>query len=377
MRSERLPGETVIGWDFGGAHAKACLVQGAVVRDVRQWVCPLWKGLEHLEQVLEQARAAWHGAFTAGWHAATMTGEMVDLFDDREQGVRGIAAAAQAVLGTPRLRFYAGRHGWVEAPDAAARWEHIASANWLATAAWVARRLGDAVLVDIGSTTTDIIPVRAGVVAFGSGEAVDEATGDRPSEVTGDAQRLRSGALVYQGVVRTPLCALTQRVGFGGQAYNVMNEWFATTADVYRLTGELDPAHDLQPAADNGARDCEGAARRLARMIGRDAREAPLTQWQAFARQWRAAQLRLVAESLDRVLAAAGLPDDAPLVAAGAGDFLVADLARQAGRPLVAFDALVPAADAAIAAAAAVCAPAAAVALLRDSEGRAAAAEAR
>ena len=34
-----------------------------------------------------------------------------------------------------------------------------------------------------------------------------------------------------------------------------MNEFFATTADVYRLTGELDPAHDQHPSADNAPKD--------------------------------------------------------------------------------------------------------------------------
>ena len=59
-----------------------------------------------------------------------------------------------------------------------------------------------------------------------------------------DAARLATGELVYHGVVRTPLCALAARVPFRGSAVSVMNEFFATTADVYRLTGELDPAHD-------------------------------------------------------------------------------------------------------------------------------------
>ena len=95
-------------------------------------------------------------------------------------------------------------------------------------------------LVDIGSTTTDLIAFHGGVV---------------PTTSRSDAQRLASGELVYQGVVRTPLCALARRIGWRGEQLNVMNEFFATTADVYRLTGELDPAHDQQPSADHAAKD--------------------------------------------------------------------------------------------------------------------------
>jgi probable H4MPT-linked C1 transfer pathway protein len=160
-----------------------------------------------------------------------MTGEMVDLFPTRAEGVARLAAQLAERLG-PSLLLYAGRDGWVVPHRARAHWPSIASANWRASADLLAARLPDALLVDIGSTTTDFIAVRAGRV---------QAQGDSYAE------RLATGELVYQGVVRTPLCALARRVPFGGRDVNVMNEFFASTADVYRLTGELDPAHDQHP----------------------------------------------------------------------------------------------------------------------------------
>jgi probable H4MPT-linked C1 transfer pathway protein len=324
------PQRLVVGWDVGGAHVKACVLgvaeagEAPVVLDIAQWACPLWQGLIHLDAVLLQARARWPQAWADGArHAATMTGEMVDLFANREDGVRRLAAHLAEALG-PTLALYAdadidasaGR--WVAPPAAGAHWRAIASANWHATAEVVAARLADAVLVDTGSTTTDLIVLRHGRVAS-AGES--------------DAQRLVSGALVYQGVVRTPLCALAQRVPFGGAQVNVMNEFFATTADVYRLTGELDPAHDQQAAADNAAKDAPGTRQRLARMIGRDADEASPGEWLGLAAFWRGAQLAEVAGQLGRVLAASELPDDAPIVGAGCGDFLAAALADRMGRP--------------------------------------------
>ena len=323
------PRRLVIGWDVGGAHVKACVLEcgdagsAPTVLDIAQWACPLWQGLIHLDAVLLQARARWPQAWQSGVrHVATMTGEMVDLFDHREDGVRRLAAHLAEALG-PSLALYAdvdvdasaGR--WVAPSAAGAHWRAIASANWHATAEVVAARFLDAVLVDIGSTTTDLIVVHDGRVA---------AAG------TSDAQRLASGALVYQGVVRTPLCALAQRVPFGGAQVNVMNEFFATTADVYRLTGELDPAHDQQASADNAAKDAPATRQRLARMIGRDAHEASAGEWLGLAKVWRDAQLAEIAGQLDRVLAAGGLPDDAPIVGAGCGDFLAAALAQRTGR---------------------------------------------
>ena len=207
------------------------------------------------------------------------------------------------------------------------------------------------VLVDIGSTTTDFVALSAaGCLCAGNS----------------DAQRLRSGELLYQGVVRTPLCALTGRIEFRDAHYNVMNEWFATTADVYRLTGELDPAHDQHPAADGGAKDTDGSCRRIARMIGHDARDASLHEWTALARQWRSHQLGLLQGELQRV--EAGLspaPSVATLVGAGCGSFLVRALAQSLRRRYVAFEALIDAPPA-LQGWACVCAPAVAVAMLRE-----------
>jgi (4-(4-[2-(gamma-L-glutamylamino)ethyl]phenoxymethyl)furan-2-yl)methanamine synthase len=347
-----MPHELVIGWDIGGAHVKAARVEGGCVLDVVQWPCPLWQGLAQLDAVLAQAAARWPDLAHAE-HAVTMTGEMVDLFEHREAGVAALAQRLAAHLGE-RTAFYAGdgghagQGGWCALDDVAAHWAHIASANWSATAQVVARRLPDAVLVDIGSTTTDLIPVRGGrIVARGAD----------------DAGRLRTGELVYQGVVRTPLCALTQRIGFRGETYNVMNEYFATTADVYRLTGELVPMHDQYPAADGGMRDVASTRRRLARMIGHDARDATDSEWTELAHRWRDLQLAHLAENLTRVLTASAPARDRVVVVAGCGAFLGEALAASCGYEAVRFATLVDAhGDAA--GWTQVCAPSAAVALL-------------
>ncbi len=342
--------ECTIGWDIGGAHVKACLVEDGRIRDIAQWAAPLWQGLAHLDAALAAARARWPGLDDAR-HAITMTAEMTDLFPHREAGVLALAAHLEAAIG-PAIRLYAGSAGWVAPAAASEHWAEIASANWLATARLVARRRPDAVLVDIGSTTSDLIPVVAG----------------RPRPAgRSDAARLASGELVYLGVVRTPLCALAQRIVFEGRCTNVMNEFFATTADVFRLTGELDAAHDQYAAADNGAKDLAASCERLARMIGRDARDGEVRQWRALAGDWRLAMLSEIGRNLSRVVGQAGLDAHAPVVGAGAGLFLARSLAERCNRPFVPFHALVDAAPE-CANWADVCAPSAAVALMFELE---------
>lgn len=320
-----MPDGTVIGWDLGGAHLKAArLGPGGAVEVVTQVACPLWQGLSHLEAGVRQVLEV---VGSADDHAITMTGEMVDLFPSRPEGVSRIIAAMEALLPGVRLRFYAGREGLVDAGTARHQSALVASANWRASAELVALRHRNALLVDIGSTTADFIPVAASrVAALGAS----------------DFERLVNDELVYSGVVRTPVMALAPAVRFEGARVPLMAEYFATTADIYRLTGELPPEADLHPAADQGEKSVAGSARRLARMIGRDAESAPLAAWQELARGLRESQLTRLVEAFDRQLDRGVLGVSAPVVAAGTGRFLVEELARRRGRPCIGYASLLP-----------------------------------
>lgn len=346
----------IFGWDVGGAHVKVSAVTASgELRDIAQWACPLWQGLGHLERVIDSVFERWPLAREPrARHVITMTGEMVDLFADRAEGVRVLVDTLAQRLG-PDTRFFAGAAGWLEAKVCGVQWRDVASANWLATAQWVARRMNDAVLIDIGSTTTDIVPIVAGRVA---------------ARGCNDATRLVSGELVYQGVVRTPLCGIAHRIEFRGEHTNVMNEWFATTADVFRLTGELWPAHDQHASADNGPKTQAASRARIARTIGRDARDADENEWRDFAYGWREKQMQILKTNLAAVIAAHPSLQRAPLVGAGCGRFLIEAMAREEGRAFIDF------ADLADASSAdkerrewiATCAPSVAVALLAQHE---------
>lgn len=336
----------VIGWDVGGAHLKAARLDptGRVTQAV-QLPCPLWQGLEHLHAAMEELRRQ---LGSAPLHAVTMTGEMVDLFSDRAEGVSRLVDAIEARLEGGVIRYYAGTHGFLDATAAKHAPASVASANWLASAAFVAARLTTALFIDIGSTTTDIIAIRDGrVVAKGED----------------DASRLVSGELVYTGVARTPLMALSDRVSFGGESVPLMAEYFATAADVYRLLGSLPDDADQHPAADGGEKTLEASAKRMARMIGRDAGSAPLAEWRRLAAAFAEIQLQRIAGGCAQVSARASLDTGAPIVAAGVGRFLVEQLSSRIGRSVLDFAALLPC-EPPSASRAADCAPAVAVAWL-------------
>ena len=127
--------------------------------------------------------------------------------------------------------------------------------------------------------------------------------------------------------------AIAAAAPFAGRMVPLMNEHFATAADLRRLLGELDEAHDQHAAADNGPKTAAASARRLARMLGADLADAGMTDWRELAAYLAEAQLRRIDDACRLVLSRRPLPPDAPLVGAGCGRHLVPNLARRLGRP--------------------------------------------
>ena len=313
--------QRIIGWDIGGAHVKAACIEGGRVTAVRQLACPLWLGADRLAPVLETVRAAF-GA--ADRHVATMTGELADVFPDRRTGVLAITDALERALPAGSLRLYAGRGGIIDVAAVTRCVEDIASANWHASAALAAEH-GDGLFVDIGSTTTDIIPLRDGAV---------HARGYT------DAERLGCGELVYTGLTRAFVMAMASRAPFAGAWTTLAAEYFASAADVHRILGTLDEAADQMDTADGRTKTVAASQARLARMIGRDAGDAGDADWHGLAMWFAEMQLRQVHDGALLVLSGARLPPDAPVIAAGVGAPIVRRLAERLGRRCVPFASL-------------------------------------
>jgi probable H4MPT-linked C1 transfer pathway protein len=338
-----MPPELATGWDLGGAHLKAAqAAPDGRLLTVLQVPCRLWLGMDEFARALSDARKQLQPARR---HGVTMTGELADLFADRAEGVARLGQAMAAAFSGDEIRLYAGDKGFVAA---AGDWRSIASANWHASARFVARSRPSALFVDVGSTTTDIVPIRAARI---------EAIGYT------DDERLVSEELVYTGVTRTPVMAIADAAPFAGQRQRLMAEHFATMADVHRLTGELPDDADQLPTADGRGKTAEDSARRLARMLGRDLGSATMEDWRRLALHLAERQRQLLHAAIDRTLSRGILGDDVPIVGAGVGRFLLREAARRLDRPYVDFAELVGG-EAAAREWAARCAPAAAVAIL-------------
>lgn len=341
--------DVIVGWDVGGAHLKAARVESGRVVTAVQVAAPLRFGLDRMIEAFAEARAA---IGPADEHAVTMTGELADTFARREEGVAQLTALAVRALAPEAVRLYAGPAGFVAPARAGELAGRIASANWHATATLVALRCHDALLIDVGSTTTDVVPLRDGAVA---------ARGYT------DAERLAAGELIYTGLVRSFLMAVAARAPFAGRWTTLVNENFATMADVHRLLGTLPDGVDQMPTADGRPKTVAASRARLARMVGTDADAAADDDWTRLAAWFAEAQLRTIVDGTALVETAARLPPDAPVVGAGIGEAVVREVARRLGRRPVDISTVIEAAPEARDGASR-CAPAAAVALLRHGE---------
>jgi probable H4MPT-linked C1 transfer pathway protein len=315
--------DTIIGWDVGGAHLKvAWLNANGDVLGVYQEPCPLWQGLQTLEHavthILQKLPRDIHQ------HYLTMTGELVDLFSSRGEGVKAIINLIQKKLANDNLSIYAGRLGFLSANDVKmAQINEIASANWLASASYLAKRIETGVFVDIGSTTTDILLLQdTEVLAQGYT----------------DFQRLKSSELVYTGIVRTAVMAVTQSVDFLGEKTGLMSEHFSTMADIYRLTTELPENADQTATADGAEKTQLASAKRLARMIGCDLQDFPLAEWQRLAFAIKKQQRQRIQTAIQIQLKRLPNSETGLLVGAGIGRFLVKEIATNLRLTYLEFD---------------------------------------
>lgn len=313
--------QSVIGWDIGGAHVKAVMLdsQGHIVK-VLQQACALWRGLHLLESTLCDVLQQWQLQAEDCLHAVTMTGELVDLFEHRAQGVRAIAETVKKYM--PNAVFYMASSDRGAAFTATANGQEaaIASMNWHASAQCLAVHNEAAMLVvDIGSTTTDItLCEKQQVIAQG----------------WTDAARMQQHGLFYSGVVRTPLMALGPYIEWQQQARHIAAEYFATTADVYRVLGELPPQYDMADTADGQDRSVSASMRRLARMVGHDLEDAETQVWHSLAQAFRQRQLSCLLQAIQSGLAQVNVQPKT-LTGLGAGSFLLPELAQALNLPYI------------------------------------------
>ncbi|MDD1704945.1 MAG: H4MPT-linked C1 transfer pathway protein [Methanoregula sp.] len=229
----------MIGIDVGGANLKVVDDGGSHIH-----YCPLWEGAP-VTEILKRFRKG-----TADPAAVVMSGELADCFRNKREGISFIVDAVKRAF--PRAIFYGTDGGFHTGPV-----PELAAANWLASADYFRTRYPDALLLDVGSTTADIIPLNH----------FDDLRGHT------DLTRLQSGYLLYTGMLRTNVATLLRSVELDGVKTPVSTEYFATSADAHLVLGHIAPPQYSCDTPDKKEKTIEASLHRLARVVCSDLEE--------------------------------------------------------------------------------------------------------
>jgi len=311
---------TVIGWDIGGANTKAVFLrtENGCVEELKAETAyfPVWKDPAKLAEVLSTLKEKVSGNAKVDGVGLTITAELSDAYQTKREGVTHVlACAAEAFAGLPVFVLD------VDATlrsidDARSEPLRVAAANWAATGWMVAQLIKTCVIVDVGSTSTSIIPVVDGRVS---------ALGKT------DLEKLMVGELVYTGSLRTNVAAIVSSVPLRGGTARVSSELFAQSGDVHLVLGNISEDEYTTETADGRGKTRGEALARLARVVCADSEMLAEEEIVQIARYVHGRQVEQVAEGLSQVYSRVRSLTTAkfPVVVTGLGKDFLARTAAQ------------------------------------------------
>lgn len=250
----------VLGLDIGGANTKAAIMilrddQVAKFESELEYF-PFWKrNSGQFISLLSGLYRRLSGSKKLDGIGVTMTAELSDAYRTKREGVNQILDCVTKVFDETRVMVLDVDAKLRSIAAAKAEPLMVASANWAATGWMVAQHVPNCIVVDVGSTTTSIIPVvNAEVVAFGKT----------------DLDKLGNGELVYTGSLRTNVAATVQVVLLRGRNVRVASELFAQSGDVHVVLGNIKTEDYTTETPDGKEKTRSAAAARLARVVCAD-----------------------------------------------------------------------------------------------------------
>ena len=290
----------IIGIDIGGANTKIASANGKIIE---LHYIPLWKDTtlpESLEDIAAELKP--------DMVSVVMTGELADCFEDKLQGIQFIMRSVDEAFECETRYIDSNGHFY----DGTKNLRDLAAANWAASTRLIGSEIGDCIFVDVGSTTSDIIPIKDGKHVAG----------------LTDFSRLVRSELFYAGTLRTNLAYLLEKVKVADGDCNIASELFATTADAYLLLGDINEESYTCETADGAGKSKNDAMRRLARVVCADMTEISADEIYNIAAQVKERQIKHLCESISIVAEKNGLNR---IVSAGLGEFMIREAAKRLG----------------------------------------------
>ncbi len=312
----------IIGLDIGGANTKAVFIktnhESLHQIEVLVEYFPIWKYPTELADTLLKIRERLNSANIEGV-GVTMTAELSDAYQTKEEGVKKILACVVKVFADTTVLVLDVDATLRSLTEALSQPLKVASANWAATGWMVSKLVENCVVIDVGSTSTSIIPIVAGRIAV-CGET--------------DLEKLINGELVYTGALRTNVAAIVSTVPLKGGCARVSSELFAQSGDVHLFLGNIGEGEYTGETADGRGKTRVEAVARLSRVVCADANMLCEGEILDIAKYIYDRQIEHVAAGLTQVLTRVKSVSKTDIVAVVTGvgkDFIARKAAKQAG----------------------------------------------
>ena len=250
----------VLGLDIGGANTKAAFLktQEGTMEELGTLLeyFPVWKnGKEQLPKVLEKLKKRLPNSTALDAVGVTITAELSDAYMTKKEGIHHVLDAVTEVFGDAPTFVLDVEAKLLSVKEARSEPLKVASANWAATGWMISQTVKNCVVVDVGSTTTSIIPVINGKLA---------------TEGRTDLEKLQNGELVYSGSLRTNVATIVSGIPVHGKMTRVSSELFAQSGDVHLILGNIGEEEYTAETCDGRGKTGMKAAARLARVVCAD-----------------------------------------------------------------------------------------------------------
>jgi probable H4MPT-linked C1 transfer pathway protein len=314
----------VLGLDIGGANTKTTYLktQSGTAKKLRTSMeyFPIWKrGREQLPNVLGRLRKRLARSTELDGVGVTMTAELSDAYRTKSEGVNHILDSVTHIFSEVPTFVLNVEAKMLSEGEARKNPLKVASANWAATGWMVSQVKKNCIVVDVGSTTTSIIPVIKGKIA---------------AEGRTDLEKLQNGELVYTGSLRTNIATIIDSIPIRGRTTRLSSELFAQSGDVNLLLNNITESEYTVETCDGLSKTEKECMARLARVVCADVEMLSEQEIMDMAQFLYEQQVKQVSGGLKQVYERIKpqLEEDVPVVVAGLGrDFLARKAAEKTG----------------------------------------------
>lgn len=285
-----------LGLDFGGAHLKLVgLDKDHKIIFAKCKRSPIWNGVKSLDNSIKEIRK-FKSVSKLG---ITMTAELCDNFNTRRQGVQKLIKYLRKVK-QKKFFFTNSKNNFSESPS----YKNVASMNWLALALYVSKKVSSSLVIDFGSTTTDLILINKNKIK---------------NKFLTDFSRLNNSELIYTGCLRTPIFSIKDQLRINGKSLKIIPESFTNLSDVYRVLNLIPKKVDLYPTCDARNKSLLNSRKRISRAFGFDYTKKNKSLINVICKKIMNIQLNKISSEMDKLLIKNNFNSKIPLVICGSG----------------------------------------------------------